>query len=981
MGENQIPTTITAVYLGFGLIFMIIAVAFVDHGWSSIIEDAIFIVFSAVLLRHLVRWGVGVVRAKESALRESEDRLARILDTNASGIVVFDEKGRISYVNNAALKILGGERSEMIGRRHDDPSWQLTDADGSPLRPDLNPVVLVQTGRLPVYDLQVGALRRDGSRVYLTVNAAPILDASGKTVGIVASFGDITERKKAEERRLRKLHLAMEQSPSAIVITDLDGNEEYANPRYAALGGCTVKEILHGDTPHQCMIPANSLEGMRAAVRSGNAWRGEFQCNRCPRKEGTSYWESTSVTPIRVAEGEKPNLLWVREDITVRKVAEAALRRSEANYRAVVEDQTELICRFRPDATLTFVNEAYCRTFGKTQGELVGTLFPYPGEEKDFLKVARVHAIRDRNHPPIEYESQVTVPGGEVRWLRWTERAVFDAAGTFVEFQAVGSDVTEHRQADIALRESQEKFQNLVETIFDWVWETDQDGVYTYVSPRIRDLLGYEPEEVIGKTPFDFMSPSEAARVRGIFGNAAARREPFAGLENVNRHKDGRDVIIETSAAPFFDSEGTFRGYRGVDRDVGERKRAEELVRASEERFRQMFEQNEEPIFLFRQGAPEILDANPAAVDLYGYPREALLREGLALFVPPDDLEKFSSVIAGIRSYAPLSIPKARHIRNGGEGIVVSVRAKSIRTKEGNVVYCSFRDISARIRMEQEAKMQQAQLIHANRMASLGAIVSGVAHEVNNPNNLIMFNAPMILSVWEDALPVLDRYRRESGDFTVAGLSYSEMRDVVPKLAAGISDASARIKTIVANLKNFARQDEIRAHRPERINDIVRSAVGILNHEIMKGTHNFRADFGEDLPQVMGLSQQLEQVVINLLHNALQALPSTGRAIRLSTLRNPGTGDVEVHVADEGVGMPREVLERITEPFFSTRLDSGGLGLGLSICQSIVKGHGGSLLFESEVGKGTLAIVRLPALESPQRDDAEHRDLGVPAGR
>jgi hypothetical protein len=282
--------------------------------------------------------------------------------------------------------------------------------------------------------------------------------------------------------------------------------------------------------------------------------------------------------------------------------------------------------------------------------------------------------------------------------------------------------------------------------------------------------------------------------------------------------------------------------------------------------------------------------------------------------------------------------------------------------RDGEVAFCSFRDITARIQMEEEAKVHQAQLIHANRMASLGTIVSGVAHEVNNPNNLIMFNAPMILSAWDDAVPVLEDYFRENGDFSLGGLPYSEMREVVPRLSRGISDASLRIKGIVGNLKDFARQDRAKGHAPVRINDVVRTAVAILNHEIIKATHRFDMELGEDLPPVSGSSQELEQVIINLMNNALQALPSSRHGLAVKTLRNPGTGEVEVHVADEGVGMVPDVLERISEPFFSTRMDSGGLGLGLSICRSIVKDHRGTLAFESHIGKGTVAIVRLPVI-------------------
>jgi hypothetical protein len=796
-------------------------------------DDVVYITITAAILYVLVRRGVTAFHAKESALRESEDRLARILETNASGVVVFDAAGRITFANHMACRVLGVDRARIVGLRYDDPAWDLTDADGAPISPEKFPVARVRATGMPVHDVQFAVRRANGSRAFLTVNAAPLLDASGSVVGVVASFVDITERRKMEDLKVRKLLLAVEQSPSAIVITDLDGNVEYANARYTSMTGCTVKDVVGGKMPHNCKMPKREREEMRAAIRSGNAWHGEFECLR---KNGEYYWESTSVTPIHSEEGANTNLLWVRED------------------------------------------------------------------------------------------------------------------------------VTEHRQADQALREAQEKFQNLVETVSDLVWEVDRNGVYTYVSPQIRDLLGYEPEEVVGKTPYDLMPGVEARRVVEVFGLVFARREPFHGLENINLHKDGRRVVIETSGAPFFDEDGTFRGYRGVDRDIGERKRVEEMLRISEERFRRLFEQSEEPQILFRMGTAEILDANPAATKLHGQPLEELLRGGLALFVPPEDLPWFSSAVANIHHGAGLNVERATHLRRDGARIVVSVRGYSIRLRDGEVAFCSFRDITARIQMEEEAKVHQAQLIHANRMASLGTIVSGVAHEVNNPNNLIMFNAPMILSAWDDAVPILEAYFRENGDFSLGGLPYSEMREVVPRLARGISDASLRIKGIVGNLKDFARQDKEKAHAPVRINDVVRNAVAILNHEIIKGTHRFDMELGEEIPPVSGSSQELEQVIINLMNNALQALPSSRHGLAVKTLRNPGTGEVEVHVADEGVGMSPEVLERTKEPFFSTRLDSGGLGLGLSICRSIVKDHLGTLAFESAVGKGTLAIVRLPAI-------------------
>lgn len=147
---------------------------------------------------------------------------------------------------------------------------------------------------------------------------------------------------------------------------------------------------------------------------------------------------------------------------------------------------------------------------------------------------------------------------------------------------ALRREVAERRQAEEALRESEERFRNLVETASEWVWEVDERGVYTYVSPRVREMLGYEPVEVLGRTPFDLMPPDEAKRVAGIIESVAAARKPFTFLESANIHKDGRLVVLETSGVPFHDADGIFRGYRGVDRDVTERRRAEERLRQRE---------------------------------------------------------------------------------------------------------------------------------------------------------------------------------------------------------------------------------------------------------------------------------------------------------------------------------------------------------------------------------------------------------------
>ena len=158
------------------------------------------------------------------------------------------------------------------------------------------------------------------------------------------------------------------------------------------------------------------------------------------------------------------------------------------------------------------------------------------------------------------------------------------------KFIAVGRDVTERRQAEEALQVRNEQFRNLTEMTSDWIWEVDKDACYTYASPKVNDILGYDPEEIIAKTPFDLMPPEEAKRVFKIYNNIAASQKPFDCLENVNLHKDGHPVVIETSGTPIFSAEGEFLGYRGVDRDITSRQQIQMVLRESEERYRSLAE-------------------------------------------------------------------------------------------------------------------------------------------------------------------------------------------------------------------------------------------------------------------------------------------------------------------------------------------------------------------------------------------------------
>ncbi|MBI4843293.1 MAG: PAS domain S-box protein [Nitrospirae bacterium] len=279
----------------------------------------------------------------------------------------------------------------------------------------------------------------------------------------------------------------------------------------------------------------------------------------------------------------------------------------------------------------------------------------------------------------------------------------------------------------------------------------------------------------------------------------------------------------------------------------------------------------------------------------------------------------------------------------------------------------SITDVTDVIRMEREARDLQARLIHANKMTALGTLVSGVAHEINNPNSFIMSNSEILSSVWYDITKILDEYHKRNGGLYLGGLPYSEFRGYMPELLKGISEGSRRIKSIIDNLKDFARADNTGLDDLIDINEAVSVSASILGHRLRNATSNFSIFQKKNIPRVRGNRQQIEQVMINLIVNAMEALAGGECGIRVFTDYDAASRSVLIIVEDDGIGIDNRDMEHITEPFFTTKSSAGVTGLGLSISYAIINDHKGSMKFESVKGKGTKAIVSLPAADNEEK--------------
>jgi len=273
---------------------------------------------------------------------------------------------------------------------------------------------------------------------------------------------------------------------------------------------------------------------------------------------------------------------------------------------------------------------------------------------------------------------------------------------------------------------------------------------------------------------------------------------------------------------------------------------------------------------------------------------------------------------------------------------------------------------------EENARIRQEQLFRAAKLVSLGTLVSGVAHEINNPVTSALLNTQTLRKVWEGVLPILDERSQTRGDFEVGGMTYQDIRKRMPLLLAHIEDGTRRVRDIVTDLKDFTRETPSEMSDDIHLNKIVKRAVGLVLNLIKNSTDHFSVNYMPALPVFKGNTQRIEQVIINLVMNACQALPDSSAAVQVSTGKNDDASRVFVDIQDEGAGIPGEIIRQIKDPFFTTKRDGSGTGLGLAISDRIVLDHEGTMIFTSEPGKGTTVHVSFPVNSSTR--DKEHYD-------
>jgi PAS domain S-box-containing protein len=441
-----------------------------------------------------------------------------------------------------------------------------------------------------------------------------------------------------------------------------------------------------------------------------------------------------------------------------------------------------------------------------------------------------------------------------------------------------------------------------------------------------------------------------------VMGFARDITERITSKHKLKEDRDHLNQKVEERTKEITETNIQLRNY------IKEKEKIRLALTESEDKYRSLIERANDGIMLIRD--KKISFANKKMGTLLNYKEQELFEMPFEQIISKDDkVRVLKNHENRLKGKATKSIIETRLLSSDGQLIDVEVNAGIINYEGEPEDFIFVRDITERKRNEEEKRRHNEQLVQTDKLVALGILVSGVAHEINNPNNSIMLSNPIIKQAWESTKPILEKYKIENGDFVISGMPYSYFKSFFDDILDDVQESSEKIKTIVEDLKNFAKPDTGSTSDDVNINDVVKSSIKLISSQLIKHTNNLNLELGQEIPLIKGNFRRLEQVFVNLLQNACHSLKTKEDEISVSTSYKEGDDFVNIVIVDQGCGISAENIKQIFDPFFTTKRDQGGTGLGLSVSLGLIKEHNGSINFDSEEGQGTTVKLQLPIIK------------------
>jgi PAS domain S-box-containing protein len=978
-------------------------------------------------------------------------------ETSIDGILVVDENGRIALTNER-LALMFGAPAEIVRCGDDKPLLDHVLSTVKEQGPFLERVRYLYDHPSENSFEEIGL--KDGRT--LERYSAPLVDSSKTYRGRIWYFRDITQRRQAEAENIR-LAAAVAQAAEGVVITDLEGTIQYVNPAFTRITGYSAAEALGGNPRLLRSAKQDSAfyGDLWRTILGGQSWHGEL-INK--RKDGTLYTEEMTIAPVRDGTGTLTNFVAVKQDVTERKRAGQELANERNLLRTLIDSIPDRVFVKDSDERLTLANLEVARLFGKqTPDEVLGM------RAHDALRNASAIRFQEQDRevlstgqPMFDRESKMTLPNGEVRWCLTNKVPLRDSTGKVIGLVGSERDITARKKAEQALKESKEKYKSLVANIPDVIWTLDSNLNFVFISDNIERMSGYAAEEIRrqgARVFFSAIHPDDLAPIRAAVEKLFSDGTPY-DVECRVRHNDGTWRWVHDRALTTYERDG-IRYADGVLSDITSRKQAEEALRASEERYRDLFE-NANDLIQSVDVNGRFAYVNRAWRETLGYSQEEVGRLSVLDIIDPSCQEHCSQVLAHVMAGEKASRIETTFRTKNGEKVIVEGDV-NCRFENGRPAFTRaiFRNITESKRAEEARREKDELLRNAFDHAAAGMLLTAIDGRLNRVNeafaDMLGYTVADLVGMkfsdltlpedetrsWKAISGILKgeaetvrfekRYRHKSGEIVFCDLSISVVRnsegqplyfvthvaDISKQKATELqlqrakeaAEATSRAKSeFLANMSHEIRTPmngvlgmtelalgtQLDPEQREYLEAVKTSADALLVviNDILdfskieagkmelspieiglrsllrqrveplavqaerKGlTFNFHVE--DQLPDaVVADPIRLCQVITNLVGNAVK-FTEHGEVALDATLDGEDQSGASLHftVRDTGIGIPAAKQSAIFAAFAqadsSTTRRFGGTGLGLSISARLVELMGGRIWVESAEGQGS----------------------------
>ncbi|HZU28253.1 MAG TPA: PAS domain S-box protein [Bryobacteraceae bacterium] len=851
---------------------------------------------------------------------------AAAVNQTGEGLVITDRNGKIQYVNPAFERMTGYSAAEMLGRN---PRFLKSGRQDPRFYAELWSTITA--GR--TWRGQLTNRRKDGSLYIEEMSVAPVRDGDEITQ-FIAVKQDVTERRRAEET-LRFLAAIVDSSDDAIIGKTLEGIITSWNAGAEALYGYCAEEVT--GSPIAILFPPDRLAEsgvILEAVRAGHRI-SHLETVRV-KKDGSLIHVSLKSFPVRDAAGAIIGVGSIARDISDKRRADAAVQRSAERFRALFEQSLDAIYVHDLQGRFLDANPAALALMGYQQRDITSLDFGALVSSEDLPKaLQQLHELDTTGVQTQRSELRVRRKDGEYRVVE-TTAALIPTDGPIPAVLGIARDITERKRSIRALEESEARFRIMADGCPAPMWVNDDAGGTRFVNRAYREFFGVRLDQVDGGNWVPLLHPDDSAAYVSTFSEALLGRTAFRGEARVRR-ADGQWRWISAHAAPRWSADGEFLGHVGLAMDIHDRREAEQAVRESEQKFRQLAENIKEVFWMTNASGREILYVSPAYEEVWGQPCAELYRDSSAWMKAIEPADQDAAISFFHRQLKGEAVISEYRVRTGrGELKWVRDRAFPVFGENGEIERIAgiAEDITEAKRVASEMRRAKEAAEAANRAKS--EFLANMSHEIRTPMNGVIGMAGLLLET----------------ELTEEQRSYTEI----------VRSSGEALLAVINDILDFSR---IEAGKLEL--DVVDFDLGVTVDDVVqllspaardKGLQIVWRLEGEAPRKLRGDSGRLRQVLLNLAGNAVKFTERGTVTIRILLDRqDEACAIIRFVVQDTGIGIPAGRQADIFSPFTqgdgSMTRRYGGTGLGLAICKDLVELLGGAIGVESVPGEGS----------------------------